>query len=122
MHILAIVGSLQAGSSNEIVVRAASTEINGDATVTIFPGLGDIPPFRDHADNGDGLHAVSALRHAIATADGVLIVTPEYAHSLPGVLKNALDWLVGGGELANKPIAIITAFSTPTGAFGRNAP
>jgi NAD(P)H-dependent FMN reductase len=60
---------------------------------------------------------VSALRAAFGSADGVLIASPEYGHSMPGLLKNALDWLVGSGELANMPVALVSASTTSTGGI-----
>lgn len=59
---------------------------------------------------------VAALRRAVAEADAVLVVSPEYAHGVPGVLKNALDWLVSSAEFLDKPTAVLTASPSPTGA------
>jgi chromate reductase, NAD(P)H dehydrogenase (quinone) len=73
----------------------------------------EIPPF-DGSGTESAPEAVVAFRSALAAADALLISTPEYAHSIPGVLKNALDWVVGSGELALKPIAIISASTAVT--------
>jgi NAD(P)H-dependent FMN reductase len=85
--------------------------------------VGDIAPFNPDLDrDGTTPAAVSELRAQVAAADGVLIASPEYAHSLPGVLKNALDWLVGTGELYEKPVAVLCASPRPTGGtYGREA-
>jgi len=86
--------------------------------------IGDIPHFNPDLERDDRPPpaAVSTLRAQIGSADGVLIASPEYAHSLPGVLKNALDWIVGSGELYDKPVAILCASPRPDGCVhGRGA-
>jgi len=116
MTILAISGSLQRRSANGAAVRAAvdNTDL---ATFVEFDALADIPYFNAELDGDATPPSVVRLREALASASAVLIATPEYGHSLPGVLKNALDWLVGSGELANKPIAIVSASPTTTGGI-----
>lgn len=116
MRILGLNGSLQAASSNLAVLTAARRE-SDCAEIAIFEALGDVPPFDVSIADDRVPPSVGALRTGIAQSDGVLIVSPEYAHSMPGVLKNALDWLVGSGELASKPVAIITVSPTPTGGL-----
>jgi NAD(P)H-dependent FMN reductase len=96
-------------SSNTAVVRAAAMLAPADIEVLIFDGLSDIPPFNPDLDRGLTLVAVSDLRSRVEAADAVLISSPEYAHGVSGVLKNALDWLVGSGEFIDKPVAIINA-------------
>lgn len=114
VHILAISGSLRAASSNSVVIRAAALLAPPQVSVTAYTGLASIPPFNPD-DDGDTLPpAVMDLRRRIATADAVLICSPEYAHGVPGVLKNALDWLVGGIEIVDKPVALINASSRAT--------
>ncbi len=76
-----------------------------------------LPPLTPGMETGAEPLSVAEFRASVASADGVLIVTPEYGHSLPGVLKNALDWLVESGELANKPVAAISASPAPTGGL-----
>jgi chromate reductase len=114
VHVLAISGSLQRSSANAAVIRAAIASAPPGMTVEPFVRLGDVPLF--NADD-DAPEVVEALRGAVARADAVLIATPEYGHSVPGVLKNALDWLVRSGELARKPVAAISASPTPTGGL-----
>lgn len=116
MRIFGLNGSLQAASSNLAVLTAAARETD-DAEIVIFEALRDIPAFDASMAEDRVPPSVHALRSGIAQSDGVLIVSPEYAHSMPGVLKNALDWLVGSGELASKPVAIITVSPTPTGGL-----
>lgn len=117
MRILAISGSLQPDSSNNAVLRTACEQIGHRGSATAFEYLREIPPFDASIPDEHTPESVTLLRRGIAESDGVLIATPEYAHSLPGVLKNALDWLVGSGEIARKPVAIITVSPTPTGGL-----
>lgn len=122
MRILAISGSLQAGSSNTAVLVAAADLAAAGVEVDRAVPVGDVPPFNPDLDGDGAPAAVTRLRAQLAAADGVLIATPEYAHSLPGSLKNALDWIVGSGELYGKPVAILSASPRPTGgALGRDA-
>jgi chromate reductase len=118
MIILAISGSLQRRSSNTKLVEVARSLAPDGVEVVIYPSLAVVPPFNPDNEDSDN-DAVTALRAAIAAADGVLIATPEYAHALPGTLKNALDWIVGSGELYRKRVAVMSA--APSSDRGRNA-
>jgi NAD(P)H-dependent FMN reductase len=112
VRILAVSGSLDPGSSNHALLRLA-------AGAVAAPSVGVLPHFSPTVDADD---AVAAWRSAVEGADAVLIASPEYAHSLPGSLKNALDWLVGSGELYGKPVAVLAATPRPGGgALGRAA-
>jgi len=119
VRILAISGSLQAASTNTALVRAAATTPPTGVEVTVFERLRDLPHFDPDFDGEPGPAAVADLRAQMAAADGVLIASPEYAHGMPGVLKNALDWLVGSGELYGKPVAVLCGSPRPEG--GTNA-
>jgi NAD(P)H-dependent FMN reductase len=123
MRILAIAGSLQARSSNAALLRTAHRVAPSGVEVVDAVSVGDVPPFNpDIEREGPPPEAVAALRAQIGSAAGVLIASPEYAHSLPGVLKNALDWIVGSGELYGKPVAILCASPRPDGCVqGRGA-
>src|SRR5438445_7359837 len=112
MKIVAICGSLRARSSNLALLKAAAKIA---PEVTIYDGLASLPHFNpdDDEDGATPPPAVAELRTSLAAADGILISTPEYAHGLPGSLKNALDWLVSDGALVDKPVAILSA--SPTG-------
>ena len=92
MRILAISGSLREGSYNTVLARAAAEVAPAGVEVELFEGLGAVPPYDPAADIFPAPSAVRELRSAIERSDGVLIVTPEYNGSLPGVLKNAIDW------------------------------
>ncbi|MCC2274280.1 NAD(P)H-dependent oxidoreductase [Streptomyces sp. ET3-23] len=120
MKITAISGSLRARSANGIVLRTA-LELTGAEARTA--DIGSLPHFNPDLD-GEGAVApapVAALRSAVAEADAVLIVSPEYAHGVPGVLKNALDWLVSSGEFIDKPVGVVTASPSPSGGDFANA-
>ncbi|MDQ3898173.1 MAG: NAD(P)H-dependent oxidoreductase [Actinomycetota bacterium] len=123
MRILAVSGSLQARSSNRAILRTARRVSGPDVEVVDSISVGDVPPFNPDVERvGPAPDAVRVLREQVATADGVLFASPEYAHSLPGSLKNALDWLVGSGELYGKPVAVLCGSPRPSGGvLGREA-
>ena len=119
MRVLGIGGSLRRDSHNTLLLRAAGelVEQHG-AEFELFDGLKAIPPYDEDDDTGDGPTAVAGLRQAIAGADALLFATPEYNSSIPGVLKNAIDWASrppAASPLRNKPVAVIGA---STGMFG----
>lgn len=118
MRILAISGSLRAGSYNTALARAAVELAPDDAEVEVFEGLGDLPLYDADLEDGDETQAVRRLRESITAADAVLFVTPEYNGSIPGVLKNAVDWASrprGDAALAGKTVAVAGA---STGRYG----
>jgi len=108
-HLLAISGSLRAKSINTAVLQAVQSLAPVDLLVTLYRDLGDLPHFNPDLDVDPPPAPVAALRHAIATADALVICTPEYAHGVPGALKNALDWLVSYEGFVNKPVTLINA-------------
>ena len=120
MRILAISGSLRADSYNTALAHAARELAPGGVEVEVYEGLGLIPHYDQDLDQ-EGVEepeSVAALRHRIAEADALLLVTPEYNGSLTGVLKNAIDWASArhrGSWLRNKTVAIAGA---TTGEFG----
>lgn len=107
MQILAISGSLRAVSSNTAVLRAAAMLAPTGVNITIYSGLGDLPHFNPDIDVDPAPNSVASFREQLKQSNGVLISSPEYAHGVPGSMKNALDWLVGSGELVGKPVALI---------------
>ncbi len=109
MHLLAISGSLRSQSANTALVHAMARLLSADATCAIYGGLPVLPAFNPDLDVEPALPAVEALRSQLREADAVWISSPEYAHGIPGALKNALDWVVSSGELVNKPVAIVNA-------------
>ena len=106
MRILAILGSLGAQSGNRDLLRTAVSVAPADIEVVVLEDLGGLPFFDPDVEPTDAPPAVVALRQAIAASDALLIAAPEYGHSLPGVLKNAIDWMIGSGELERKIVAI----------------
>jgi chromate reductase len=117
MRVLGISGSLRRDSHNTELLRAAATLLPSGVEFELYDGLRDIPPYdEDHDQAGDA--AVRRLKERIAAADAVLFATPEYNHSIPGHLKNALDWVsrpLADTPLKGKPVAVIGA---STGMFG----
>lgn len=117
--ILALPGSLRRGSHNRKLLEACVHHTPGSLRMELFDGLGDVPMFNEDLESQDPLHAgVERLRQAVAGADGLLIATPEYNQSMPGVLKNAIDWLsrpLPQEILIGKPVAIMGA---STGRWG----
>jgi chromate reductase, NAD(P)H dehydrogenase (quinone) len=111
IQLLAISGSLRHGSSNMALLQAAALLAADAAVVTFYDGLGALPAFNPDEDGEPPHPAVAAWRAALSAADGLIISTPEYAHGVPGALKNALDWVVGSGELMDKPVALLNASS-----------
>src|SRR4051794_5196910 len=119
MRVLGISGSLRRDSHNTTLLRAAGeiAEEHG-AEFEVFDGLKAIPPYDEDDDAGIAPASVARFRRAIADADAVLFATPEYNSSIPGVLKNAIDWAsrpVATNPIRNKPVAVIGA---STGMFG----
>jgi NAD(P)H-dependent FMN reductase len=109
--IVAICGSLRAQSSNRALLAAAAALAPDGVEVTLYDGLASLPHFNpdDDAEGAAQPAAVTELRTLLAEADGVLISSPEYAHGVPGSMKNALDWLVSAGELVGTPVVLLRA-------------
>src|SRR5690348_4250562 len=118
MKVLAISGSLRADSHNSKLLRAAAELFPAGVEVEIWDGLREVPPYDEDDDGADAPAAVAQLRAAIAGADALFFATPEYNASIPGQLKNAVDWASRPRDeaaLLNKPVAVVGA---STGAFG----
>lgn len=106
--ILAISGSLRQVSSNTALLQAAIALAPPSLEIKLYTGLNDLPHFNPDLESTEP-RSVTDLRAQIKWADGLIISSPEYAHGIPGVLKNALDWLVSGEEFVGKPIALFNA-------------
>jgi chromate reductase len=104
---LAISGSLRRRSISTELLRATALLAPPGIRLIPFDGLADLPHFNPDLDTQDPPAPVRHLRECVALADGVLICSPEYAHGVPGALKNALDWLVGGSEIVAKPVGLL---------------
>ncbi|GGO85207.1 NADPH-dependent FMN reductase [Wenjunlia tyrosinilytica] len=115
MKFFALCGSLRDGSLNAAVLRTAAGLCPPGTEFSVHPDLARLP-FFNHDDELAGPPAVvKDLRAQVGEADGVVIASPEYAAGTSGVLKNALEWLVGGVEIADKPVVIVTA--SPSGGY-----
>lgn len=108
-RILAIIGSTRENSTNLQIVKAISKIFPEKAHFLIFDTIADLPHFNPDLDNERLPESIHAFREEIKTADGILICTPEYVFSLPGSLKNALEWTVSTTIFSKKPVALITA-------------
>jgi chromate reductase, NAD(P)H dehydrogenase (quinone) len=117
MKIVAISGSLRKDSSNTAVLRAASRYAPAGVQVVLCDTIGGLPFFNPDLDGAELPDAVAAFRAVIGGADGVLISSPEYARGIAGVMKNALDCLVGSIEFPNKPVALINTSLRATHAL-----
>ena len=118
MRVLGLSGSLRRDSFNSGLLRAAAELLPSGVELEVFDGLKEIPPYDADDDVAPGPAPVEALREAFAEADAVLVATPEYNASIPGVLKNALDWASrphATNPLRGKPAAVVGA---STGMFG----
>ncbi|GAB2545906.1 NADPH-dependent FMN reductase [Spirosoma aerophilum] len=115
MYILAISGSLRAGSTNTSLLRAAVNLAPNMVSITLYDGLADIPAFSPERDKEDATPSIQALRQLLREADAILFCTPEYIHGMPGSLKNMLDWLASSGEFVDKPVGVISAGPSDTG-------
>jgi chromate reductase, NAD(P)H dehydrogenase (quinone) len=116
VRILAISGSLRRVSTNSALVRAAALLATGPIRVSVYDELGMIPPFNPDDDSEVAHPAVYRFRAQLRISDAVLISSPEYAHGVSGVLKNALDWVVSSGDLVDKPVALVNASPRATHA------
>jgi NAD(P)H-dependent FMN reductase len=117
VKVVGISGSLRAGSSNAAVLRAAAKLAPPNMSVEVWEGLGGLPHFNPDLDIDDPPPAVREFRELLRSADAVILCSPEYAHGMPGALKNALDWLVSDGTLVGKAVVIVTIAPT----FGEHA-
>ena len=123
MRILAVSGSLRRDSHNSRLLRAAAQQLPPGVELELYDGLKQIPPF-DEDDEASPAPEVLEWRAAIEAADAVLVATPEYNSSIPGVLKNALDWAsrpIATNVFRNKPAAVIGASTSMFGALWAQA-
>jgi chromate reductase, NAD(P)H dehydrogenase (quinone) len=108
MQVLALSGSLRAASINTALLHVAAQLAPSGMTVSLYRGVADLPLF--NIDLEQSVPApVAALRAAVTQADALLIASPEYAHGISGVMKNALDWLVSLETFVGKPVALLNA-------------
>jgi chromate reductase, NAD(P)H dehydrogenase (quinone) len=121
LKILAISGSLKSSSTNTTILRSIVATAPDRLQISIYEGIGNLPHFNPELDGDTPLDSVSDWRDRLQAADGIIFCTPEYAHGVPGALKNALDWIVSSGEFMHKPTAVISASPSPDGGSQANA-
>ena len=120
MKILAVSGSLRPDSFNSALLREAARVAPAGVEVELWEGLGELPVYDQDLDGGDAPESVRRLRDAWGSADAILFATPEYNGSVPGGLKNAVDWASrpkGDGALQNKTVAVVGASMGQFGAL-----
>lgn len=117
--IIAISGSIREGSSNTNILQALAAFIPEGIDYSIYNGIKELPHFNPDNDRTEPPAVVQDFRKTLSDSHALIICTPEYAKSVPGVLKNALEWLVSSAELYKKPVAVITA--SPSIAGGDKA-
>ena len=122
MRVLAICGSLQAKSGNLALLKTAAASMPPGVELVHFDGLRNLPHFNPDIEASGVPESVTQWRLALTRSDAVLIAAPEYGFSLPGALKNGIDWVIGSGELEQKVVAITAAVTGPErGRRGLNA-
>ncbi|SEG69305.1 NADPH-dependent FMN reductase [Saccharopolyspora kobensis] len=130
-HVLALSGSLRAGSYNTALLRAARDLAPGSMSVHVHSGLGDLPLYDEDLEQHPFPEAVHDLHRQILRADGLLIATPEHNAAIPAALKNAIDWMSrmpGGSGMSGKPVAVagaspvLSARCGPSSACARSSP
>jgi chromate reductase len=109
LNILAISGSLRAASTNSALIAALAQNATPGCRITVYDGLGRLPIFNPDDEGQRTPQEASRLIDAVAVADGVIVSCPEYAHGVPGGLKNALDWLVSRDAAVAKPAMLVHA-------------
>jgi chromate reductase len=111
MRILAISGSLRAQSTNTSLLRSLVLLAPSELEIVIYEELGRLPAFNPDLERNHQFDAVTRFQQALQRSTAVIFSTPEYAHGIPGSLKNALDWVVGSGELSEKVVMLMNASS-----------
>lgn len=108
-RVLCLSGSLRQRSANTAALQAAQVLAPSTLELALYDGLGELPPFNPDVEAAAVPASALALREEVGRADALLIACPEYAHGVPGVFKNLLDWLVGSLEFPDKPVALLNA-------------
>ncbi|PBC05744.1 NADPH-dependent FMN reductase [Mesorhizobium sp. WSM3860] len=119
LNLLAISGSLRAASTNSALIAALAANAPADCRVTVYDGLGRLPIFNADDEGERTPRGAGELIDAVTRADGVIVSCPEYAHGVPGGMKNALDWLVSRDAAVGKPAMLVHA--SPRSLYARAA-
>ena len=122
MELLAIPGSVRQRSYNRALLEAMSRQSAKYTNITLFNRLRDIPVFDPDVAEADMPEPVAELQSHIRKADGIIISTPEYAHGVPGVLKNLLDWFVSSDALVLKPVVVTSVSTSAMGGVRAHSP
>ncbi len=122
MKLLAIAGSVRKGSYNLALLRAIQSRCPEGSTVTLYNQIKNLPLFDPDIDEHHVPDSVCQLMAHIRESDGVIISTPEYAHGVPGALKNALDWLVASDAMILKPVVATSVSTSGLGGIRAHAP
>lgn len=122
MKLLAIAGSVREESYNRALILAMQKHGPEGSTMTVYDRIQEIPVFHPDTANGDLPETVRELSSMIREADGVIISTPEYAHGIPGVLKNMLDWFVSSDALVFKPVVATSVSTSGLGGVRAHSP
>ncbi|MGX5843267.1 NADPH-dependent FMN reductase [Mesorhizobium sp. ArgA1] len=109
IELLAISGSLRAASTNSALLAALAHNAPSDCRVGFYDGLGQLPIFNPDDEGERTPHEAARLIEAVTSADGIIVSCPEYAHGVPGGMKNALDWLVSRDAAVGKPAMLVHA-------------
>ncbi|WP_192246428.1 NADPH-dependent FMN reductase [Mesorhizobium silamurunense] len=119
LNLLAISGSLRAASTNSALVATLAANAPADCRVTVYGGLGHLPIFNPDDEGERTPREAATLIDAVTRADGLIVSSPEYAHGVPGGMKNALDWLVSRDAAVGKPAMLVHA--SPRSLYARAA-
>ncbi len=122
MNLLAISGSVRSESYNLALLRAMQKFSPNDASVTVYDQIKEIPIFEPDVDDSNTPDSVCSLISMLRKSDGVIISTPEYAHGVPGALKNTLDWLVSSDALILKPMVVTSVSTSGLGGVRSHSP
>ena len=117
--IIAISGSTRLNSTNHGLIKAITALSKDELDIFVYEGISSLPQFNPDNDNENVAAEVADFRQQLNNADGVIICTPEYAHGVPGTLKNAIDWTISTSQFPHKPTMLITA--STDGRFGHQA-
>lgn len=122
MRLIAIPGSIREGSYNAALLLAMSKQANEKTEIMLYRQLKDIPIFNPDTMDKQLPESVTDVMREIRESDGVIISTPEYAHGIPGVIKNLLDWLVASDVLVLKPVVVTSVSTSALGGARAHAP
>jgi len=117
--VVAISGSTRQNSINHSLIKAIADLSATSLDISIFDGIANLPQFNPDNDGDSVVKEVADFRQQLKNADGVIICTPEYAHGVPGTLKNAIDWTISSSSFPQKPTMLITA--STGGNYGHKA-